>query len=374
VSNNQTPPSLKVAIVQDWLIGGGAERVVTALHAMYPEAPIYASYCTDEWRARLEGKVVTGFLQHWPFSRLRKFLPLLRIWWFAHLDLSSYDLILSSSSSGEAKAVRPAKGAIHVNYCHAPTHFYWTRYESYLERPGFGSFDPLAQLGLRLLVGPLRRWDYNVMQRPDYLIANSTYTQAGIKQYYHRDSTVIHPPVDTTRFQSKEQPRRGFVIAGRQTPYKRIDLAVEACSKLGLPLTVIGKGPDHERLRRLAGSTVAFLTAIPDEQMADYFAHAEAFLFPGIDDFGVVAVEALAAGTPVIAYKGGGALDYITEGETGVFFTEQTVDSMCQALQECGRMKFDHHLIRRRSERFSPERFTTDLQTFIQQVITKEVS
>ena len=361
----QSNTKLKVAIVQDWLIGGGAERVLHEVHEMYPDAPIFTSYCTDEWRKTLDDKVVTGFLQNWPFSKLRKFLPVLRIWWFSHLDLSDYDLVISCSSSGEAKAARAQNGSIHINYCHAPTHFYWTRYETYLEQPGFGSFDPLARFGLRLLVGPLRRWDYKIMQEPDFIIANSTYTKDGIKKYYNRDSTVIFPPVDISRFKLGTQKRHGFVIAGRQTPYKRIDLAVEVCTKLNVPLIVIGKGPDNARLRSLAGPTIKFLTNVPDDDMNKYFSQAEAFLFPGIDDFGVVAVEALSAGTPVIAYKDGGALDYVEEGKTGLFFSEQTVESLCTVIEDFSKYKFDYHLIRESTARFTPLVFSSKMHKFI---------
>jgi glycosyltransferase involved in cell wall biosynthesis len=365
VSTKRSRTDLKVAIVQDWLIGGGAERVLYEIHRMFPDAPIYTSYCTDEWRNKLDDKVVTGYLQKWPFSRLRKFLPVLRIWWFSRLNLSNYDLVISCSSSGEAKAARAKSGSIHINYCHAPTHYYWSRYETYLDQPGFGRLDPLARLGLRLLVSPLRRWDYKVMQKPNFIIANSTYTKDGIKKYYNRDSTVIFPPVDISRFEVNPQKRHGFVIAGRQTPYKRIDLAVEACTKLSLPLTVIGRGPDNARLRSLAGPTIEFLTSVPDVDMQKYFGSSEAFLFPGVDDFGVVAVEAQAAGTPLIAYKNGGALDYVTEGKTGLFFTEQSVESLCSALNEFSKYKFNYQLIRESTERFTPQIFSVELNEFI---------
>ena len=211
----------RVAIVHDWLIGGGAERVVYELHKLYPDAPIYTSYCTDKWRKEMGGKVVTGFLQHWPFSKLRKFIPVLRIWWFTHLDLSGYDLVVSSSGA-EAKGIKVPKGTVHINYCHAPTHYYWSRYDEYLKHPGFGIFDPLARLGLKLLVGPLRRWDYKAAQRPDFMVANSSHIKNEIKKYYGRDSEVINPPVLIERFEkSKPGKRQGFLAGGRLTPYKR---------------------------------------------------------------------------------------------------------------------------------------------------------
>ncbi len=348
---------MKVAIVHDWLIGGGAERVVEALHQMYPDAPIYTSYCSDEWRQRLDNKVVTGPLQRWPFSRLRKYIPFLRIWWFTSLKFDEFDLVISSSGA-EAKGIKTGPNTLHVNYCHAPTHYYWSRYDEYLKNPGFGIFDPLARLGLRMLVGPLRRWDYKAAQRPDRIIANSSYTQAQIKKYYNRDSEVVFPPVDVEKFKShNNRTRSGFVIAGRQTPYKRFDLAVTACTKLQLPLLVIGNGPEHKTLRQLAGPTVSFLPNASDEEVVKAFQHAEGFIFPGVDDFGIVAVEAIAAGCPVIAYKDGGALDYVVPEKTGIFFEKQTVNSLVEALS-----RFKFFAVKKIPIPVDSESFKTNLQ------------
>lgn len=361
------PKQLKVAIVHDWLYGGGAERVVHELHKMYPEAPIYTSYCSDEWRERLDGKVITGFLQHWPFSKLRKYIPFLRIWWFTRLDFRGYDLIISSSGA-EAKGIKVPKGTIHINYCHAPTHYYWSRYDEYMQHPGFGIFDPLARIGLWLFVRPLRAWDYKAAQRPTYMACNSTHIKAEIKKYYGREATVVHPPVLIERFTSIPQPkqRHGFLSGGRLTPYKRNDLAVQACTKLGLPLTIYGDGPDRKRLQAMAGPTITFTGNISDEAVAKLFASSEAFIFGLLDDFGIVSIEALAAGTPVIAYKAGGALDYIQEGKTGVFFTEQTVDSLCKALKNFKGDSFSNAAIRKSALAYSKEAFAKNMATFIQ--------
>jgi len=357
--------NLKVAIVHDWLVGGGAERVVYELHQMYPDAPIYTSYCTDEWRRKLNNKVVTGWLQYWPFSQLRKYIPFLRILWFSSLKFDGYDLVISSSGA-EAKGIKVKKPAIHINYCHAPTHYYWVRYDEYLKNPGFGRFNWLARVGLKLLVGPMRRWDYKAAQRPDVMIANSNFTKDNIKKYYGRDSVVIHPPVDVERFKLGAQTKRsGFVTAGRQTPYKRTDLAVAACTALNLPLTVIGDGPDHAKLIKMAGPTITFLSDVADKDIVSYFQSAEAFIFPGMEDFGIVAVEAMAAGTPVIAYRGGGALDYVIPDKTGEFFEQQTIASLSETLKNFVPATFDQIQIHQKAAEFSMLHFRESLQAFI---------
>lgn len=354
---------IKVAIVHDWLIGGGAERVVLELHRMFPEAPIYTSYATREWRTKLDGKVKTGILQYWPFSKLRKFIPLLRIWWFQRLRFKGYDLVISSSGA-EAKSIKVPKGTLHVNYCHAPTHYYWSRYDEYMKRPGFGPLDPLARAGLRLLVRPLRRWDYAAAQRPDYMIANSVHIKQEIGKYYGRAVDVIHPPVDIERFKQKSNPDRyGYVVAGRQTPYKRIDLAVAACTQVKVPLKVIGRrGPEYNRLTNMAGPSVRFLTSVRDEEMAGHFQTAAGFIFPGVDDFGIVAVEAMAAGTPVIAYKAGGATDFVIPGKTGMFFEEQTTESLAKALRAFKPATFDNKAIAKHAGKYAAKAFSGKME------------
>ncbi len=386
IPNNR---SLKTAIVHDWLIGGGAERVVLELHHMFPDAPIYTSYATKRWRRELNGKVKTGFLQYWPFYKIRKYIPFLRILYFTTLSLKNYDLIISSSGH-EAKCIRfphqrrhlwpftkyhlPNTKPLHVAYIHAPTHHYWSRYDEYMAHPGFGKFDWAARLGLKTLVGPLRKLDYKAAQGPNYLIANSTHTAKQIKRFYGRKSTVVYPPIDTERFALPTEKhglpnvRHGFVITGRQTPYKRVDLAVQACTTLNVPLIVIGNGPDHKRLKKMAGKTITFLTKVTDRELPHYLQSAEAFLFPGIDDFGIAPVEALAAGTPVIAYKAGGALDYVND-KTGLFFKEQTLQSLVDAIKEFQTKKYSPETIKAQAQAFSIASFHKNLQTELNRVL-----
>ena len=362
------PRKLRVAIVCDWLTGiGGAERVVLELHKLYPTAPIFTSQYDPgriDWFE--DADIRTTWLQRLPTS-LKKFLPLLRAWTFSRLDLSDYDLVLSSSGA-EAKGVKTGPKTIHICYCHSPTHYYWIRHDEYLDNPGFPfGFNWLARLGLKLLIDPLKRWDRHAAKQPDFLIANSSHTQAMIKRYYRRESTIIFPPVETSRFQARDKSalRHGFIVAGRQTPYKRFDLAIAACNELKIPLVVIGDGPDHKRLEKLAGRSTTFLTQVNDVEIVSHFATALAFIMPNMDDFGIVAVEAMAAGTPIVAYNKGGAVDYVQPNKTGLFFERQTVKSLMNALEIAAAKNWDYSAIASQAEQFSVTHFTQSMQNYI---------
>ena len=359
---------LKVAIVCDWLTGiGGAERVVLELHKLFPEAPIYTSQYDKEAISWFnDADVRTLWLQRLP-KRLKKFLPPLRAIAFRRLNLSSYDLVISSSGA-EAKAVKTGKNTVHICYCHAPTHYYWMRYNEYLKNPGFGRLDWLARIGLKILVGPLKHLDYKAAQRPNYLIANSTFTKDQIKKYYKRESEVIFPPVDIDKFKNSisESAKKGLLAIGRQTPYKKINLAITAANKLGLPITVVGDGPDHDKLVKIAGGNVNFVTNATDKDIVRYMASAKTFIFPGIDDFGIVAVEALASGTPVIAFDIGGASDYIVDGINGILFNKQTSKALITALEKVSTKKFSSSTIQKTSEKFSVNEFHKNLSKFIE--------
>jgi len=369
VSDETKPAKLKVAIVCDWLTGiGGAERVILELHKLYPEAPIYTSqYDPGKISWFEDADVRTTWLQKLP-KGLKKFLPLFRAWTFSRLDLSAYDLVLSSSGA-EAKGVKTGPNTTHICYCHSPTQYYWIRHNEYLENPGFPfGLNWLARLGLRLLADPLKRWDRHAAKQPDYLIANSAHTQAMIKRYYRRDGDIIWPPVETDRFKLRASGtalRHGFVVAGRQTPYKRFDLAIQACEELKVPLVVIGDGPDHRRLEKLAGRSTTFLTNVNDNEIVDHFQSSLGFILPNMDDFGIVAVEAMAAGTPVIAYNKGGALDYVIPGKTGLFFEQQTQSSLAKVLETAMAKSFDYQVIADHAEQFSVLTFSKNMQNYI---------
>jgi glycosyltransferase involved in cell wall biosynthesis len=229
-----------------------------------------------------------------------------------------------------------------------------------------------VRFALKLLVNPLRKWDYKAAQNPDYFIANSTHIQRDIKTYYDRDSTVVFPPIDVQRFapdstdaSAADDAREGFVVVSRQVPQKHIDIVVEACTQLSLPLTVVGNGPENARLRQLAGSTITFVVGADDQEVARLVRSAEAFIFAAFDDFGMVAPEALAAGTPVVAYHAGGALDYVKPGITGEFFEEQTVESLVNTLRTFDPSKYEHAAIRKHAQQFSDEEFRRKMREFL---------
>lgn len=365
---------MKVAIVCDWLTGiGGAERVVLELHRMYPKAPIYTSqYDPNKIEGFEDADIRTSWLQKLPKSA-KKFLPPLRAWTFSRLDLSNYDLVLSSSGA-EAKGIKTNSKTLHISYCHSPTHYYWIRYDEYLAHPGFPTgFNFIARLALKILVGPLKQWDKMAAKRPDLYIANSSHTQKMIKKYYKRDSIVIHPPVDIDRFKvkGKRPSRHGFVIAGRQTPYKKIDLAIAACNQLKVPLVVIGNGPDHRKLEKMAERNVTFLTNVTDHDIAAHFQSALGFIMPNMDDFGIVAVEALAAGTPIIAYNKGGALDYVVNNRTGLLFNRQSVKNLSEALEKAVVKTFNYDYIASYAEQFSISSFRKNVRLFIKESLNK---
>ena len=361
---------MNVVIVHDWLYGGGAEMVVEALHEMYPEAPIYTTWATKEWRDRLDGKVRTGYLGLWPFSKLHRFTPLLQQRWFARLDFRGYDLIISSCGNGAARFAglsRQPTTPTHVSYTHTPTHYYWRKYDEYLAWP---SMRPrwLARLGLKTLVSYLRRRDFQAAQQVDFFLANSQHIAHDIKQFYGRDALVVHPPVQLDRFRNiTAQPsvEPYYIVWGRHVPYKRFDLMIAATAQLGRRLVIVGEGPETDHLRRIAGDTVRFAGRVSDDELEQLAAAASAFLFPGEEDFGISPVEALAAGLPVIALERGGALDFIRDGVNGVFFKEQTADALAAALLRFETMSFDRVAISRSAVQFDTARFKQKLHDFI---------
>lgn len=362
----------RIAIVHDWLTNmGGAERVVLALHESFPSAPIYTSVYEPEALPLFKGlDIRTTRLQKWPRSlrRLHKLFPMLRVNAFRDLDLSEFDIIISSSSAESKQVQKTREDQVHICYCHTPIRYYWSHYAEYKKDPGLGKLNWFAKLAMPLLVPGLKKSDYHAAQNVDVFVANSTEVQNRIREYYGKSAVVVHPPVDSERFAKVSKPlskRSGYVALGRQVPYKRIDLAVAACSELGLPLTVIGSGSEHERLVTMAGPTVEFVEGASDEAVAAYLGSAKGFIFPAEEDFGIVQVEALAAGTPVIAFASGGSKDIVKDGEGGVTFDTQSVESLQTALMTAEKTSFEPAKLQRIAKRFHKSLFITKIRKIV---------
>lgn len=362
---------LKVAIVHDWLTSmGGAEPVVLEIHKLFPDAPIYTSVYDKEKMSAFHGlDVRTTYLQ----ERLPKFLrykhtlwPVARAYAFRKLDLSEFDIIISSSSA-EAKAVRKTRpNQVHISYVHTPIRYYWSHYDEFRKEFSFGPLTLFIRPFIPLFVKWMRKKDLESVKGVDVFIANSEITQKRIKKYYKRPSTVIHPPVNVGRFTPPPSGKRdGYVVWGRHVPYKRFDLAIQACNRLGRKLTVMGSGVDTERLKKLAGPTIEFPGRVSDKELVERAHKAKAFLFPNEEDFGIAAVEAIASGTPVIAYKKGGALDIVQDGETGVFFTKQTPEALAKAIEESEKITFRPSTLHRKAKRFEASLFATKIRKVV---------
>jgi glycosyltransferase involved in cell wall biosynthesis len=338
--------------VHEWLtVPGGSEKVVLELLRMLPGAEVFTSvYDPEPWRGVLDGvKVNASYLDRLPGAHRHyaKLLPLMNAA-FESFDLARFELVVSSSHSC-AKNVLTTADTLHVCYCHTPMRHAW--------EPRFLDGEPLAPIA-RLMMPRLRRADLAGAARPDVFVANSTHVQARIAKYYRRDARVIHPPVEVDELLAR--PRREddyYLVLGRIVPYKRVDVAVAACARLGRRVKVAGTGRALPAARAAAGPGCEFLGHVPDAELPDVLAGARALLFPGEEDFGIVPVEAQAAGVPVIAYQGGGARDSVIEGETGFFFPEQTPASLAQAILEFEGATLDEQALRVNARAFAPERF-----------------
>lgn len=363
----------RIAIVHDWLTNmGGAENVVLAMHEAFPDAPIYTSTFTPENMPAFKGMDIrTTSLQNLPkpLRKLHKFFPMLRVRAFQKLDLSEFDIIISSSSA-ESKQVRKTRdNQIHICYCHTPIRYYWSHYAEYKADPGFGKLNWLVRLAMPLMIPALKKSDYKAAQKVDVFIANSTEVQARIKKYYGKPSTVIHPPVDVDRFEPARERGDYYVALGRQVPYKRVDLAVMAATRLGVDLYVYGNGSEHQKLVEMAGPTVKFYTDrfgdASNQAVTVALNGAKGYIFPAEEDFGIVEVEALAAGAPVIAFGKGGALDIVQDGESGVLFYEQSVDAVVDAIKRADKIDFLPGTLRRKATRFDKGLFITKIRKVV---------
>ncbi len=356
---------MNLAIIHEWLANmGGSEKVVLAFKEIFPEAPVYTTvYNPDKVDPAFQNMDIrTSFVQRLPFGRTKyqSYLPLMPTA-VEQFDLSEYDVVLSSSHA-VAKGVVTGTGTLHITYCHTPMRYAWDYYHEYLHGPGVGGFKRKL---IPWLMNYLRLWDRLSADRVDYFIANSYNVARRIKKHYRREAEVIYPPVDTSYFTPSNENEDYFFIVSRLIPYKKIDLAVEAFNRLGLPLKIAGDGPERARLQAMARSNIEFLGRIPDQEMKKRYAACRAFIFPGEEDFGITPVEAQAAGRPVLAYGAGGCLESVIPGLTGEFFLPQTAEALAQAVREFDAGKYDQDTIRRHAQRFDREQFKQRIYEFV---------
>jgi glycosyltransferase involved in cell wall biosynthesis len=354
-----------VAIAHDWLtVPGGSEQVVMELLAMFPQAELFTTvYDPAPWPEEIKSRPVhASFLNRIPGARSQypKLLPLMSRA-FRAFDLSGFDLVLSSSHAC-AKNVPTPPDVLHVCYCHTPMRYAWE--EGFME----GEEVPSA---LRPLLGPLlsrlRREDLQGAQGPDVFVANSAYVAQRIERYYSREAEIVHPPVDVEHYLGlPHEPEDYYLAFGRVVPYKRVDLAVAACARLPRPLRVAGDGRALEGVRALAGGETQFLGKVSDEQRDRLLSGARALLFPGEEDFGIVPVEAQAAGLPVIAYGTGGARETVLDGQTGVLFGEQSAGALAAAIARFEDLDIDFDAPRENARRFGRERFRAQMAEVIE--------
>ena len=360
---------MKVAIVHDYLNQyGGAERMLEALCELYPDAPIYTSiYDPDAVLHRFDDRVVhTSFMQKLPgvMKNHQQYL-LLYPYAFESFDLSGYDLVVSSSSAW-AKGAITGPETLHVCYCHTPMRFAW-QYEDYARRERLGR---LSRAVLPFFMTRVRLWDVASSLRPDFYVANSQTVAQRIAKYWRRDSVVINPPVEVGNIPYRSGPRDNFYLwVGRMTPYKRADVAVRAFTELGLPLKVVGTGRDMNAIKKLAGPNVEFLGHLPDAEMRQMMSRCRAFIQVGADDFGITPVEAMAGGAPVVAINANGPAEVVLDGQTGLFFDEQTPESLAGAVRrfEGQYRQFDSDFIRRYAQNFDRELFCRRFGEYVAQ-------
>lgn len=366
MGSSDASASMRVALVHDYLNQrGGAERVFAQIARAYPEAPVYTSIVDAEATGDLIApeRVRPSVLQRLPwngryFRALAPLYPLV----FESMDLSEYDLVISSTTAW-AKGVRVRPGAVHVCYIHTVSRFVLD--DAYVTGLAGGGLALLA----RPVVARLAAWDRAVSRRPTAFIANSRNVAERVRRYYEREAEVLPGPVELERWPIGPGGGDYFVVVSRLLPYKRIDVAIRACALAGVPLLVVGSGPDQARLRALAaGTTTMLLGFLPDKDVVRLVGNARALLFPGEEDYGLVPLEAAAAGTPTIAYAAGGALETVLAGETGEFFESAEPEALAAILRAFDRARYRPERLRAHAEQYSPERFRSRLRELVDRV------
>jgi glycosyltransferase involved in cell wall biosynthesis len=364
---------MKIAIVHDWFAEyAGSERCVESFNNLYSDADVFAlvDLLDDEERdIILKGKTIhTSFIQKLPFSKTkhRYYLGLFPAA-IEKFNLKKYDLVITSSHA-VAKGVLTNQNQLHICYCHTPIRYAWELRDEYLKESGLDS--GLQSFFVNKVLDYLQKWDYKTSGRPDHFIANSDHVAKRIKKYYNRNSTVIYPPVDIDNFTIDSNKEDFYLTASRLVPYKRIDLIVEAFNSMpDKKLVVIGKGPDLRKIKLLAKKNIQILGYQPSEVLNEYMQKAKAFVFAAHEDFGIIVIEAMSCGTPVIAWNYGGTAETVINGRTGIHFMHQTKESIIEAVNkfETAIDSFNPHVIRKHTEQFSRNYFEENISTFIKE-------
>ncbi len=356
---------MKVALVHDYLVqDGGAERVLLALHELFPSAPIFTLFHDKKntHPGLADADIRPSSLNTKPFApaHYQWYLPFMPQA-VESLDLSDFNLVISNSSSF-GKGIIASPHALHIGYCHTPTRFLWQ------ERHGYVNELPQPNLVKWILphfLHRLRQWDRLAAERPDLLLTNSQISRSRIKRYYQRDAQVIYPPVDVDKIPLSYERGETWLAGGRLVAYKRFDLIVRAFTKLGIPLNIFGDGPERTRLQSMAGPRIKFLGRVDEATKIDLYQHCRGFIHPQVEDFGITAVEAMAAGKPVIAYKHGGAQETVIHGQTGIHLDVQCWEDIAEIVRRFDEHVFDPITIRTHAERFSHQRFLKEMRVFI---------
>lgn len=360
---------MRIALVHDYLVQrGGAERVLECFGELFPEASIFTLvYDKDAMNGLFEGRRIhTSYLQKLPFAKTRhRLFPPLMPPAIEQFDFSQYDIVLSDSSS-YAKGIITGPDTLHVCYMHTPMRYAWDDCQKYTQDFYFPS---IIKKIVPFFMNYIRLWDRVSAERVDKFIANSNFVAKRIEKYYRKKAVVIHPPVNVAKFKVAEKTADYYLMVGRLIAYKRHDIAIEAFNKLGLPLKVVGRGPELQRLKKLAGPNVEFLGRVSDEELPGYYAACKGFVFPQEEDFGIVAIEAMASGRPLVAYRGGDIPEHMEEGKAGVFFDEQTPEAIMAAVKEFETKQFDPQYIRAKALKFDREVFKAKIKEYVEEAL-----
>jgi glycosyltransferase involved in cell wall biosynthesis len=364
---------MKIALVHDWLTGmRGGEKCLEVLCELFPDAPIYTLlHNKGTMSSVIESKIIIkSFIDRLPAkqTQYRKYLPLFPFA-IAQFDLTDYDLVISTSHA-VAKNVCIRNDALHICYCFTPMRYIWDMYEQYF---GKGKAGIGIRAAMKIITPLLRWWDVKTSSRVTYFIAISEEVRGRIKKHYHCSSDMIYPPVDTEQFQLSTTNENFYLIVSALVPYKRVDLAVEVFNLNGKKLVIAGTGPESEKLQSIAGSNITFLGWQSDEELAQLYVKCTALIFPGEEDFGIVPLEAQASGKPVVAFSKGGALETIINGKTGVFFSDQTVESLQKAVEHLSLIKFNSNDIRQHALKFSRSIYKQKMKDYIEEKVRQHI-